>query len=67
MTPWDAQAGHHFHEGGCVASLPGGQWPTEVVGREVDLRGQSTAGPTDGVVVRLVGRGPCLRVPAACW
>ncbi|MET7936894.1 hypothetical protein [Streptomyces sp. NPDC005322] len=31
------------------------------------LRGQSAAGPADGVVGRFGGRGPYLRAPAACW
>ena len=40
--------------------------PEPVVGRKVDLGGQSAAGPADGMVVRLAGRGPFLRAPAAC-
>ena len=32
----------------------------------VDLRGQPAAGTPDGMVGRLVGRGPFLRAPAAC-
>lgn len=37
------------------------QWPAPAVGREVDLRGQSGAGPADGVVVQPTGRGPFSR------
>lgn len=34
--------------------------------RDVATCRQSSAGPADGMVVRLVGRGPFLRAPAAC-
>ncbi|GAA3388670.1 hypothetical protein GCM10017752_10000 [Streptomyces roseoviridis] len=58
-------------EGGCVTSLSGcedkGEGPAMCVGGEMDLRGQPAAGPADGVVVRLAGRGPFLRAPTACW
>lgn len=67
----NAQAGHDVREGGCVTGLAGGederQWSAPAVGREVDLRGQSAAGPADGVIARLAGRSPFLRAPAACW
>lgn len=65
----NAQPRHHVSEGRRVTGLSGGemegQGPAVAIGREMDLRGQSATGPADGVVVRLVGRGP-LRAPAAC-
>lgn len=57
-------------EDGRVTGLSGGehegQWPTVSIRGEVDLRGQSTTRPADGIVIGLAGRGPFLRAPAAC-
>lgn len=44
-----------------------GQGTPAAVAGEVDLGGQSAAGPSDGMVVGFAGRGPFLRPPAACW
>ncbi|WP_443074187.1 hypothetical protein [Streptomyces sp. NBC_01456] len=67
----NAQAGHYVRESGCVAGLSGGENEREGaaagVGSEVDLGGQSAAGPADGVVGWFAGRGPFLQAPAACW
>lgn len=81
-----AQVGHDIGEGR-HPRLSGGEnerkGPTTVVGGEVDLGGESAAGPVDGVVVRLAVGTPSstkrpssdLRprrpeapwAPAVCW
>lgn len=79
--PGDTNSVHHLLEGGCVASLAGGDDGSEDVeggvDGEVNLGGQSAARASQTVVVRL-GReavrtrparivSPLLRAPAACW
>lgn len=68
---WDAQAGHYFGESRRVVGLSAGQderqWAAAAVGGKVDLGGQPSAGPADGMVGRFACRGPFLRAPAACW
>ena len=60
--PRHPPASHDLGECGCVTGLARredeGEGPAAAVGGEVDLCGQSAAGPSDGMVVRLAGRGP---------
>jgi hypothetical protein len=70
-SPGNAQACRDVGEGRCMVGLSCGedecQGSAVAVGREVDLRGQSAAGPADGVVGLFADWGPFLRAPAACW
>ncbi|GAA4329252.1 hypothetical protein GCM10023086_58290 [Streptomyces venetus] len=60
--PRPSQAGHDLVEGGGVPCLPGREDESErtaaAVRGEVDLRGQTAAGPSEGMMVRLAGWGP---------
>ncbi|BCL32453.1 hypothetical protein GCM10017557_73120 [Streptomyces aurantiacus] len=71
LADGNMQASHDIREGGCVTGLACGenerQRPAAGIGSEMDLRAQSAAGPAHDMVVRLAGRGPLLRAPAACW
>lgn len=53
---------HDLLECRCVTCLAqredDGEGPAAAVGGEVNLRGQSAAGPSEGMVVRLAGRSP---------
>ncbi len=56
------QPGHDLGECGCITGLAWGDDEREraaaAVRGEVDLRGQSAAGASEGMVGRLAGRGP---------
>ncbi|GHI86044.1 hypothetical protein Sxan_34080 [Streptomyces xanthophaeus] len=62
LRPAHPDGGHDLREGGGVTGLAGSEnereWPAPAVGGEVDLRGQSAAGPAEGMVERPARRGP---------
>ncbi len=69
--PRDLDGAHDVFEAGAVADVPTGEYESErsasALADEVNLRGQSASGASEGVITYFLPRPrPFLRAPAAC-